>query len=212
MATPVDPNTITRFYPILQPLLTRIQDMVPEGQSTQNLQKRALQDIAHSNTAEGDEFKHKLSGSLKQQMDRYIDISHRLNDYNEIYNTNKYIESNLDSEKSKMSHLNRQLKTKIFGAKQTAQMYEYERDKLSFYKRLFFVTAFVVIDFLVITGFHMGGAISGKLFYTLMGGLATLYVVIVSILLYANSFRTHTDWNKFYWASMKHDNNAQTCK
>jgi hypothetical protein len=213
MTTPVDPNTITNFYPVLQPLLANVQSMVPAGtKASGTLQKQALTEIANTQTAENSKFQSKLADSLNAQVNKYIDVSHRLNDYNEIYNTNKYIQRELSSEEIKMNKLNSKLRNQIFSSKQKSQMYEYERNKLQFYKNLLLITSFVAIDLLVITGFHMAGAVTSNFFYMLLGTLGVIYMVVVGTMLYANSFRSHTDWNKFYWASAISDNNAQTCK
>jgi uncharacterized membrane protein len=210
--TTVSAEQIAQFYPTLQPLLRDIQEMVPAGSSTTQQQSQALTTIANTNTAENQEFKTKLESSLTDHVSKYVGLTHRLNDYNEIYNTNKYIGTELKKADKEMNSVTRKLKNKIHISKQKSQMYEYQRNRLKFLKSLFLVSCFVIIDLLVLVAANLSGLIPTKLFYILIGVSVAIYLFIVYMLVYANSFRSHTDWNKFYWSSVNQEKNSETCK
>jgi len=208
----VTTTDINQYYPTLQPLLGNVQKMVPNGSSTSDGQKNALQEIAYQGTAEDGDFRSKLASSLNDQVSKYIEVSHRLNDYNEIYNTNSYIDKELKTSKKEITGVTQKLKNRIYSSKQKSQLYEYEKNKLSFYKSLFLVSCFVIVDLITLVGVHLQGVISEKTLYVVTGVSAGIYLLIVFVLVYANSFRTHTDWNKFYWESMNKDKNSMSCK
>jgi lipopolysaccharide export LptBFGC system permease protein LptF len=204
-------DQITQYYPTLQPLLADIQQMIPAGQSTATQQSNALNNIANTYTAESPEFRAYLESSLEDKVDKYIGISHRLNDFNEIYNTNKYIDKELRKEQYRIDDTTNKLKNKIYISKQKAQMYEYETNKLKFYKNLFLLTVALAITLMVFATYNLNNYIAPKAFYVLTGIAVFIYIVIVFVLLYANSYRSHTDWNKYNWGNISNNSNGQSC-
>ena len=202
---------IGQYYPSLQPLLTEIQEMIPPGRSSSDQQTNAMKEVVNKYTAENSEFKHKLSASLNDQVNKYVDLSHRLNDYNEIYNTNSYIHQELGREDEGMDSTTKQLKNSIFISKQKSQLYEYQKNKLIFYKGLFLISCFIIIDLLTFTGVHLSGKISSKILYIIAGISAVVYLCGVFFLVYSNSYRSHTDWNKFYWSSLTSNQSQSSC-
>jgi lipopolysaccharide export LptBFGC system permease protein LptF len=202
---------ITQYYPTLQSLLSDIQQMVPAGQSTTVQQSNALNNIANTYSAESSEFKTYLESSLEDKVDKYIGISHRLNDFNEIYNTNKYIDKELRKEQSRIDDTTNKLKNKIYISKQKAQMYEYETNKLKFYKNLFLLTVALAIILMVFATYNLNNYIAQKAFYVLSGIAVFIYIGIVFVLLYANTYRSHTDWNKYNWGDISNNNGNNNC-
>jgi hypothetical protein len=198
-------NQIGQYYPVLQPLMSNIQDMTPPGQVSSEFQGQALTQIANQQTAENPAFIQQLSSSLNDQVDEYIKVSNTLNDYNEIHNTNTYIEKELTQAEREMKRRMDRLKSQIYISKEKTQLYEYDRNRLKFYKALFLVTVFVVIDLLTVTAVHLNGQMSSKTLYTLMGVTMGLYLLVVILVLYANAARTNRDWKKFNWGTPRKD-------
>ena len=209
-ASATTPSQISQYYPVLQPLLTRTQEMIPTGASTADQQKEVLNSITNAYNAENSQFKNTLSRSLGSQVDKYIDLSHRLNDYNEIHNTNAYIKNELEKAGGDLKKLTEKLKNKIYISKQKSLLYNYEKNKLAFYKALFLISCFVLVDLMTIVTAHMNGLITIKTLYYIIGITAVIYVIAVYLIAYSNSRRTHTDWNKFVWSSVG-SSNASTC-
>ena len=113
MAGTVTTNEIGQYYPPLQSLLSEIQGMVPPGPSSNAQQGQALSQIVNAATAENAQFKGLLASSLDDQVTKYVDVSNRLNDFNEIYNTNKYIKKELTKAAFFMVHLLRLIRLSI---------------------------------------------------------------------------------------------------
>lgn len=199
MAGTVTTNEIGQYYPPLQSLLSEIQGMVPPGPSSNAQQGQALSQIVNAATAENAQFKGLLASSLDDQVTKYVDVSNRLNDFNEIYNTNKYIKKELTKADRELEHKEKQLKSMIYITKQKSQMYDYERNKLNFYRNLFLVSCFVIVELLVMVAVHLNGLTSAKWLYTTVGISVAAYLLVVYIIVYSNSYRSHQDWNKFVW-------------
>ena len=206
----VNTTQLSQFYPILQPTLTEIQNIVSSGTSTNAQQSQAVAHLANQSTAETTEYKNQLAATLQDQASKYVDLSQRLNDYNEIYNTNAYIAGELHRGEKGMNHTTKQLKNSIYISKQQSVMYEYQKNKLQFYKGLFLVSCFVIIDMLTVTGVHLNGLITSKMLYIVAGVSAVVYLCVVFFLVYSNSYRSHTDWNKYDWSSLSSTNQQQT--
>jgi hypothetical protein len=208
---PSDQSQFSKYYPTLQSVLSDVQSIVPPGQSSNNQQQAAVQSLGNQYTAESSEFRNKMSSSLEDQVDKYIDITHRLNDYNEIYNTNTYIYKELNKEQNRLGDFTNRLKNKIYISKQKSQMYEYETNKMKFYRNLFLVSCGLIIVLLMCASANITQKISSKLFYVILFSLTLVYVIAVSAFVYSNSFRSHTDWNKFYWGNIKNNKATPQC-
>lgn len=212
MGTNVTTAEISQYYPTLQPLLSDIQDMIPTGKSSNEQQQAALAQISNASVAENQAFKDQLTGSLKSQVDQYVDVSYRLNDYNEIFNTNQYLEKELRSSERKLENLSSKLKNKIFISKQKSQAYEYKRNKIEFYKSLFLLSCFVIVFLITCAGYHLTGGMTPKAFYITTGITIFIYLIIVYLMVYRNSYRSHTDWHKYVWESASQEKNSGTCR
>jgi hypothetical protein len=205
-------SQISQYYPTLQPLLTDIQNMIPPGQATNAQQNQALQEIVNRYNAENNTFKELLSSSLGDKVNKFQTISSTLQDYNEIYNTNKYIHKELNVSERDVKKMKENLKNNIYIAKQKSQMYEYKKNKFNFYKAIFLVSCFIIVDLLSFTGLHLNGIISSKTLYMIMGVSVVIYLIIVMIIIYSNSFRSNFDWNKFNWESVNSNTSQGSCK
>lgn len=212
MAAPVTATEINKYYPTLQPLLSDINDMLPTTNVTRDTHRRALMDVSMNKTAENNQYTQEMKRKLENRVDKYVELSHRLNDYNEIYNTNAYIYNELEASDHELHKTVQKLKNTIYISKQKAQMYEYEKQKLKFYLALFLISCFLVIDLISLTGLHMQGGISAYFLYIWMSISVVVYLIVMFILVYSYSFRSRTDWDKYMWDSMSKDKNSKSCR
>lgn len=202
---------IDNYYSTIQPVLAKVYERTPAGTATSEQQKQALTDIANEYNSESQEFKNAIENQLHQQISKYATQTEQLNNYNEIFNTNTYIHKELTSAEKGMRALTEKLKNKIYTSKQKTQAYEYEKNKLQFFHSLFVTSAFIVIVLITLAGASIAGQISTKFLYIVMGFSVSVYLFIVLSILYSNSFRSHSDWNKFVWTNNKPDSN-KTCE
>ena len=106
--------SVQQYLPALQTLLKDIQNMTPAESSTSTQQSQALATIANTGISDNQDFQNLIYSSANQRVSKYIDMSHRLVDYNEIYNTNKYVEGELQDESERIGGLKNNIKNKIF--------------------------------------------------------------------------------------------------
>jgi hypothetical protein len=212
MAAPVTATEINKYYPTLQPLLNDINDMLPSTNVTRDHHRRALTELSLQQTAENSQYTQEMKQKLENRVGKYVELSHRLNDYNEIYNTNAYIYNELDKSEQKLSKTTQKLKNTIYISKQKTQMYEYEKNKINFYRTLFLISCFLVIDLISLTGLHMQGGISAYFLYIWMGISVIIYLIVMFVLIYSYSYRSRTDWDKYMWDSMSKDKNSKSCR
>jgi ABC-type multidrug transport system fused ATPase/permease subunit len=195
---------IVRYYDTAKPLLDTVNKMAPPGTATNaDEQKKILSTIANTYSAEGQSFKDNLSNTLSNQVDKYIEISHRLNDYNEIYNTNKYIQKELGSDNQRIGDVNNKLKNRIFISKQKSQLYRYDIRKYRFMTSILLSSMFLLLILLSMSASNLAGTLSGGKFYTIVGITALIYTCVLVALVINNSYRSPLDWDKSYWLSVK---------
>lgn len=212
MAAPVNAREINKYYPTLQPVLNDINSMLSSTNVTRDDHRRALTELSLQKTAENSQYTEDMRNKLENRVDKYVELSHRLNDYNEIYNTNAYIYNELDRSEQNLDKTTQKLKNTIYISKQKTQMYEYEKNKINFYRSLFLISCFLVIDLISLTGLHMQGGLSAYFLYIWMGISVLVYLIVMFVLIYSYSYRSRTDWDKYMWDSMSKDKNSKSCR
>jgi hypothetical protein len=207
----VSTSQVATYFPALQPFMTEVQNLTPKTGSTAQHKKDAVRKIALGKVTASPEFMDEVNGKLKQQVDKYVEMTHRLHDYNEVYNTNMYIANELMRNDKNIEKTKKKLKNTIYASKQKAQTYEYETHRWKYYRTLFLITAFVVIDLITLVGVHIAGGISAAYFYTMMGIIAFLYTIAIIIVIYSNSFRSRYDWDKYMWHGINQSDPNSSC-
>lgn len=202
----VSTSQVSTYFPALQPFMTEVQNLTPKTGSTTQHKKDAVKKIALGKVAESQKFIDEIKNQLKDKVDKYVELTHRLHDYNEVYNTNMYIENELMRNDRNIEKTKTKLKNTIYVSKQKAQTYEYEKNRWQYYRMIFLITAFVVIDLITLVAVHMSGGITAMYLYTLMGIITFLYVVVIIVVIYSNSFRSRYDWDKYMWHGLNQPN------
>jgi lipopolysaccharide export LptBFGC system permease protein LptF len=202
----ISEKAVTDYQKQLEETLSTVRSITRVADNDPLAQKAALTSIANKNMIENQAYLENIKGTLDTQIDKYVSLSHRLNDYNEIYNTNKYIKKELATHNRDMDSLTSNLRNKIYISKQSSQIQSYETNKLRFWRGWFLFSAFVILALCTVAGAHMQGNISENVFYAILGVVAILYLTIFIVMATANAYRSHLDWYKYYWASMNKDN------
>ncbi len=204
--------SVSNYLPALQDLLQNIQNITPASSSSSTQQQAALQTIANTGVAENSSFQNLIASSAQSRIDKYIDLSHRLVDYNEIYNTNKYVQGELATETNRMGNLKNNLKNKIFISKQKSMGYRYEKSKTKFLMNLFLFSVFVFIILIALTSAQLAGSLTLTTFYIIVATIVVVYILIILLYISSNAYRTHSDWEKYHFSSMNKDKNSGQCK
>lgn len=132
---------------------------------------------------------------------KYLDITTKLNDYNEIENLNKHMMSANTQELDKLRTFNNQLKTKLLKAKQNYMLMDYGIHEYDLINNLLGFTIIMVCLTLFIVS--RTSPENKKMLVWICMGLALFYMIVVLIVLKQNSSRRTYAWSQWYWSPMK---------
>lgn len=132
---------------------------------------------------------------------KYLDITTKLNDYNEIENLNKHMNSANDQELSKLRTFNNQLKTKLLKAKQAYMLMDYGIHEYDMINNILGFTIIMICLALFIVS--RTAKENKKMLVWICMGLALFYLIVVLVVLKSNSSRRTYAWSQWYWSPMK---------
>lgn len=132
---------------------------------------------------------------------KYLDITTKLNDYNEIENLNKHMISANDQELGKLRAFNNQLKTKLLKAKQSYMLMDYGIHEYEMINNILGFTIIMVCLALFIVS--KTSKENKKMLVWICMGLALFYLVVVLVVLKQNSSRRTYAWSQWYWSPVK---------
>lgn len=139
--------------------------------------------------------------TLDSALIKYLDITTKLNDYNEIENLNKHMMSANDQELIKLHTFNNQLKTKLLKAKQSYMLMDYGIHEYDMINNILGFTIVVVCLALFIVS--RTSAENKKMLVWICMGIALFYLIVVLVILKQNSSRRTYAWSQWYWSPVK---------
>ena len=145
--------------------------------------------------------------TLNSSKSDYLNITHKLNDYNEINNLNQHL---LDSNTIELNHLtllNNQIITKLMKMKQDYMLTDYAIQESSMYSNILAFTIIVVcltIFFVARTSNEDKAAINILIWICVAIGI--IYLIILIIILRSNIKRRKYAWSQWYWNPVEQKN------
>jgi len=142
--------------------------------------------------------------SINYNQVRYIDNTHQLNNFNEIYNMNTYVSNINKSEIDRINDYNRTLNTRILQLKQDYLLKEYKVHNYQFWYNVMYFTIVMSGIALAIMAFYLTNkeAMSFTIVLVILGVLSVLYLIVLLSVLSLKIIRRNNSWNQFYWKSM----------
>ena len=110
--------------------------------------------------------------SLQSNKILYLDLTHKLNDYNEIYNLNTYLDGANSTELERLSYTNETLKTRLLKLKQEYLLEDSGVKAYTFRSNILYFTAIILSIVLCLTAVYVEGG---------NGGLSAKWAIIISI-------------------------------
>ena len=132
----------------------------------------------------------------------YLDITHKLNDYNEIYNVNKHISKATTEEMSKLKEINDNLKVRILKLKQEYLLYENGLHTYRFRCNIMYFTFIIVSALILLIGYYFENKINNMWTFIIFTSTCITYLVMVLIFIKNNSNRRSYAYHQFYWKNM----------
>lgn len=146
-----------------------------------------------------------IQEAMESNKDTYLDLTHQLNNYNEIYNVNFYLKNMNTIEQDRLAAINQNVKSKVLRMKQDYMMMEYGVHEYRMRSNIMYATIVVTAIVFIIWGMviRVPPALSqsSAVMYSLVIGV--LYMALVIFLLMSNAKRRRYAWNQYYWADMK---------
>jgi hypothetical protein len=140
-----------------------------------------------------------IATPLSFNKNKYIELTTQLNNYNEIYNMNKYVSNINKSELDKIVSFNENLKTKILKLKQEYLLNDFGMYNYAFWANIMYFTIIISGISLGIIAFKDPPILSDNLKLTIVITIAFLYIFILLIVIGIRVSRRKYSWNQFYW-------------
>jgi hypothetical protein len=144
-----------------------------------------------------------IENSLNNERISYLDLTHQLNNYNEIYNLNFYLKNMNTLELDKMTKVNQNIRAKVLRMKQEYMLMDYGIHEHKMRANILYTTLVVVSVIFIIVAFYVKGSMDKNTVIMISVVLGVLYLIIMLFILSANSKRRKYAWDQYYWSEMK---------
>lgn len=140
-----------------------------------------------------------MDSSLENNKVMYLDLTHKLNDYNEIASVNRHLKDAYSSELDRLNYTNNVLRTRILRMKQEYMMNDHGVQEFRFRTNILYFTGFIVSIVLAVSALFMQGRIDTRMTMIIAFGLLIVYLIIVLIAVKYNIERRKNSYNQYYW-------------
>lgn len=136
---------------------------------------------------------------------KYLDLTHQLNNYNEIYNVNFYLNNMNSLEEERLRTTNENIKAKILKMKQEYMLMDYGVHENKMRSRIMYTTIIVSsVIFILFTMFYTDKfELSQGTVVMASCAILVVYFLLVLFILKANAKRRKYAWDQYYWQAMK---------
>lgn len=139
---------------------------------------------------------------IGQSVQKYMERTMVLNDYNEIYNLNNYFNSSLSFEDKKLTDMNNTLQSKMMQMKHEQFEYDYKTARTTMKNNILYMSMiFISISFIVLAFFNQN-KLSQKLTIFILIVVFFVYLFVILTIYYQNIDRRKQDWNQFYFSNI----------
>jgi hypothetical protein len=140
---------------------------------------------------------------LETQKKIFKDLTHQLNNYNEIYNLNAHLQTAGDSEYQRLFKTNEILKSKIMSLKQEFMLNEWRISYMKIKNNLLYYSVVMIGLIMVMVGIFLKQMIPLNVLVIIVSVLALVYILSVVLIIKNNANRRNDNWTQYYWLSME---------
>jgi hypothetical protein len=130
-------------------------------------------------------------------------MTHKLNDYNEIYNVNSYLQGANSQDLQRLAGVNDTLRTRILRLKQEYMLYDHGINEFGFRINIVYFTGVIVCIVLFMAALFQQDRLSGRLALTISTGLFVVYCLIVLLVVKSNADRRKYSYHQYYWKQVE---------
>lgn len=141
--------------------------------------------------------------NLSTEVSKFKDLTHQLNNYNEIYNLNIYLQNNGNKEKDRLMSTNETLKSKIMRLRQEYILMDRKKAFMAFKNNLVYYSIVIIALMLLIVGFYLNQAITLNIAVAAVIVIAVFFILSVVLVVKVNSDRKVLLWDHYYFGPME---------
>jgi hypothetical protein len=145
-----------------------------------------------------------LHTQMTNQKLKFIDITNRLNNYNEIFSMNQHVSDMNKVELDKVNGFSETMKSNVLKLKQEYLLKDFAIKNYKFWANIMYFTIVVVGITLGLLAFYSLNPqlISSGLVLSITCVIAIIYIVILMFALSGKVTRRKYAWDQFYWKRM----------
>jgi len=144
-----------------------------------------------------------FDNAINETTRNFIDLTHQLNNYNEINNTNLHLEKIHNKEKENLNYIGNVVKSTSLKTKQEYLLTEYSIELYRLRNNLMIFTLIVLCGILALCAMFAQGRLSQDKTIGFIILILIAWALIIYIIIKVNSNRRKYAWNQQYWRQMK---------
>ena len=144
-----------------------------------------------------------VEDNLTSNKNAYMDLTHQLNNYNEVYNVNFYLNNLNNVELDRLQNMEGNIRAKVLKMKQEYLLMDFAINEHRLRSNIIYIGFIVMAVVFLIASFYSSGSMKGSIAFTIIFVIILLYMLIALFFVYANSHRRRYAWEQYYWNEMK---------
>jgi len=134
---------------------------------------------------------------------QYIDLTHELNNYNEIYNLNIYLQKMHNVELDKLSSTDQRMRTMSLKSKQTYFLTDYAIKEYAMRCNLMYFTLVVVCGIVIVVSLFFLNRLSKQTMTVVVSVVLIAWAIIIYAVVKVNANRRKLAYDQYYWKNIK---------
>jgi hypothetical protein len=144
-----------------------------------------------------------VESTLATNKDSYMDLTHQLNNYNEIYNVNFYLNNLNNIELERLKTFESNIKAKVLKMKQEYLLTDFGINEYRLRSNIIYLGLVIMAIVFIIVSFYSSGSLKGGIAFTIAFVIILVYLLISIFVVAANAKRRRYAWEQYYWREMK---------
>jgi Flp pilus assembly protein TadB len=137
--------------------------------------------------------------NVANNLKTYRNNTFNLNNFNEIYSTNRYLDKATTEEKNRLSESLNRLKSSLMKMRQEYLVKKYTIEEYTVRVRVLQWTVIAICALFILLGLVLNQTLGPKLLMIIASAVIFVYAVIVYVIIKQNSYRFDNNWDMFYW-------------
>jgi uncharacterized membrane protein len=144
-----------------------------------------------------------IKDKMAENVNTYMMNTHYLNDYNEIYNVNNYLDERTQLEKDRLQSMYERLNSNTLRLRQEYLLKRFDVQNYKYKISMISYAIILVCVLLILTIMYTDGKVSRNILFGVVGTSTVLFALIVFLISKSNSYREKTNWDMYYWGPVE---------